>query len=269
MSLRGRILALGVGVGAAVLLLFAVPLALLLQRAALDDGRQKATDVAQGVADYLSAGATDPTVLAGYVDRINLRDDAYPVEVLLADGSTVGARVPGFDEDDPDGDGRPGGRGRTDGDGDRDYNGLLPTSEADVRSVTGGDLVVISVSSGADGAVYVGAFAPDSLARHVVAERLLLLGGAGLVLLLGAALAAELVARRLVRHLAAAAETADSLGAGDLDGEGPRRGAERGTPRGRGPEPSGRAHRRAAGRRARDDGRPLAPAAHPAHRRAP
>ena len=56
-------------------------------------------------------------------------------------------------------------------------------------------------------------------------ERLLLLGGAALVLLLGGGRRGELVARRLVRHLAAAAETADRLGEGDLDGAGARRGS--------------------------------------------
>ena len=56
MSLRGRILALTVGVAAAVLVLFAVPLVLLLHQAATEEARQNATDVAQGVADYVSAG---------------------------------------------------------------------------------------------------------------------------------------------------------------------------------------------------------------------
>ena len=200
----------------AVLILFAVPLAFLLHQAALEDGRQQATDVAQSVADYVSAGAVDRAVLSEYVDRINMRDDAYPVEVALGDGTSVGVQVPGFDEDDPDADGSPGGGSDTDGDDDGDDEGLRPTSEADIRDVAGGHLVVISVSSRTEGHVYVCAYARDSLARRVVVQRLLLLGGAGLVLLLGAGLAAELVARRLVRHLAAAAETADSLGAGDL-----------------------------------------------------
>ena len=67
--------------------------------------RQHATDVAQGVADYVSAGTVEPSALRDYVDRINDRNDSYPVEVALPDGTSVGAQVPGFDEADPDGDG--------------------------------------------------------------------------------------------------------------------------------------------------------------------
>ena len=53
-----------------------------------------------------------------------------------------------------------------------------------------------------------------------------MLAGAGVVLLLIAAGAAELVARRLVRHLTAAAETADLLGEGDLTARVPDEGPE-------------------------------------------
>lgn len=225
MSLRARILSLTVGVAAAVLLLFAIPLVLLLRQAAGDDSRDSATDVAQSVADYVSAGSVDAAVLSDYVDRINDRDDAFPVEVVLGDGTDIGGDVPGFDETDPDADGRRGGARDTDGDGDagRDtdddgdgHGRLRPTSQAEVRAVTGGELVVITVPTTNAGQVYVVAYAADARARHLVEERLLLLAGAALVLLLAAAGAAELVARRLVRHLAAAAATADSLGEGDL-----------------------------------------------------
>lgn len=226
MSLRARILCLTVGVAAAVLVLFSVPLVLLLQQSATEEARQSATDVAQGVADYLSTGSVDADALRDYVDRINDREDSFPVEVVLADGTSVGAQVPGLDEADPDGDGRSaGGRADTDGDGDNRYGDLRPTSDAQVRSVDGGELVLIQVSS-TSGPVTVAAFAADSVARKTVEERLFLLGGAGLVLLLAAAGAGELVARRLVRHLAAAAETADLLSEGDLTARVPDEGPE-------------------------------------------
>jgi signal transduction histidine kinase len=218
MSLRGRILALTVGVATAVLVLFAVPLVLQLHLAASEEARQNATDVAQGVADYVSAGTVETDALRNYVDRVNDRNDAFPVEVTLPGGPSVGVQVPGFDEADPDGDGIGGQPDREPGDGDEDdnrYGDLRHVSQADVRSVDGGELVVIQVST-ADGPVAVCAFAPDSEVRRTLIKRLLLLGGAALVLLLAAAAAAELVSRRLVRHLASAAETADQLGEGDL-----------------------------------------------------
>jgi len=211
MSLRARIVGLTVGVAAAVLLLFSVPLVLLLQQSATEQARQNATDVAQGVADYVSTGEVDVDAMRDYVDRVNDRDDDFPVEIALADGTRIGAEAPGLDEHDADDDGH----GDSDGDADNRYGDLRPTSDAQVRSVEGGDLVLIRVSA-ANGPVTVAAFAPDSVARKTVGERLVLLGGAGLVLLLAAAGAGELVARRLVRHLTAAAETADLLGQGDL-----------------------------------------------------
>lgn len=238
MSLRARILCLTVGVAAAVLVLFAVPLVLLLQQSAIEQARQNATDVAQGVADYVSTGSVDTEAMRAYVDRVNDRDDGFPVEVVLTDGTSIGAQVPGLDEHDPDGDGRGveggveggaegGAEGGVDGDRDGDdrYGDLRATSDARVRSVAGGELVVIQVAS-ADGPVAVAAFAPDSEVRETVEKRLLLLGGAGLVLLLAAAAAGELVARRLVRHLTAAAETADLLGEGDLTARVPDEGPE-------------------------------------------
>lgn len=217
MSLRARILALTVGVAAAVLVLFAVPLVLLLHQAATQEARESATDAAQGVADYLSTGRVDPADLGDFVDRINDRDDDFPVAVILPDGSIVGADLPELDEDDHD-------DGRHDGDGD-EYGSLRATSDARLQSVDGGELVTIQVSS-ADGPVTVAAFAPDSDVRHEVAERLVLLAASGAVLLLVAAGAAELVARRLVRHLTAAAQTADRLSQGDLTARVPDEGPE-------------------------------------------
>lgn len=226
MSLRTRILGLTVGVAAAVLTLFSVPLVLLLQQSATEQARQNATDVAQGVADYVSTGSVDSEAMRDYVDRVNDRDDAVPVQVVQADGGSIGTQLPGLDETDPDGDGRRVGDGMDgDGDDDHSYGELRPTSDPQVRAVEGGELVLIQVSS-TDGPVTVAAFASDSAARQTVEKRLLQLGGAALVLLLAAAGAGELVARRLVRHLTAAAETADQLSEGDLMARVPDEGPE-------------------------------------------
>lgn len=223
MSLRARILALTVGVAAAVLVLFSVPLLILLHQAATLEARENATDVAQGVADYLSTGTADVSALSDYVDRVNDRDDGTPVQVVLADGTTVGEPLPGPDEGDVDDD-HHGGDDDGDDDGD-EYGDLRPTSDARVRSVEGGELVTIQIP-GPDGSTTVTAFASDSAARHAVEERGAVLLGAAVVLLVAAAGAAELVARRLVRHLAAAAQTADRLGEGDLTARVPDDGPE-------------------------------------------
>lgn len=217
MTLRGRILALTVGVATLVLALFAVPLALLLHQAATDDARQSAVDLGQGVADYVSTGTND-AVLSDYVNRINDREDSLSVQVTLADGTSVGADLPAWGDTDGDGD------GDRDGDGEQ-YGDLRPTSTAEVRDVDGGRLVRIAVHAD-EGTVVVYAFASDNLVRETEVQGLLLLGLAALVLLLAAAGAAEWVARRLVRHLAAAASTADQLGEGDLTARVPDEGPE-------------------------------------------
>lgn len=222
MSLRSRILALAVGVAAAVLVLFAVPLVLLLRQAAVEDAQQNAVDVAQGVADYISTGDVDAGALVDFVDRINDRDDSYPVEVVAADGTIIGTPLSDSDEWDFDDDDLHGGSDHED---DDEYGELLSTSQARVRSVDGGYLVAIGVDS-SDGPVTVNAFAPASEVRHEVEEAVAMLAGAGVVLLLVAAGAAELVARRLVRHLTAAAETADLLGEGDLSARVPDEGPQ-------------------------------------------
>lgn len=51
MSLRQRILTLAVGATASVMILFAIPLWLLLDRSAAEESREGAVAVARGVAD--------------------------------------------------------------------------------------------------------------------------------------------------------------------------------------------------------------------------
>ena len=113
MSLRGRILALTVGVAAAVLLLFAVPLVLLLHQAAAEDARAERDRRRAGRRRLRQHRRATRARSRDYVDRINDRDDAYPVEVVLADGTTHRrAACPALDEADPTRRQRGGGRDR-------------------------------------------------------------------------------------------------------------------------------------------------------------
>ncbi|HEY0951324.1 HAMP domain-containing sensor histidine kinase [Nocardioides sp.] len=219
MSLRARILTLAVGATATVLVLFAIPLVLLLQRSAAEEGREGAADVARSVADYVSTGAADQTLLAAYVDRLNARDDSPPVTVRLPDGTLLGAALPDgaaeYTEQDP-----ADGRGLSGEDGDRDDDRLMPVSEAEVHEVDGGELVSVHAGT-ADGPVLVVAFAAGQDVRAKLVDRLLLLGAAAAGLLVLAAAAAEVVSRRLVRQLASSAAAADRLGEGDLTARAP------------------------------------------------
>ncbi|MBZ5737886.1 sensor histidine kinase [Nocardioides mangrovi] len=212
MSLRLRILSLTVGATAVVLVLLAVPLWILLHRAAAEEGREQATEAARSVADYVSTGDADSTTLAAYVDRVNDRENAIPVSVVTADGTVVGAELP--DTAVQDLDPHRGGGSDPDDDGDRD-GGLMPVSEPEVHEISGGELVTVHVSTTDGGAVVV-AYSSDADARAAVRDRLYLLGGVAVALLALAAGAAEVVSRRLVRQLDATAAVADRLSQGDL-----------------------------------------------------
>ena len=206
MSLRGSIRLLAFGATLAVLLLFAIPLWLLESRSASHDVQQSATDTARGVADYLSAAGVSES-LEEYVERVNGREGAPPVEVIGPDGTTYGEKLPGAGEKET----RPSPGADRDGDHDGPF---FTQSQVDVDSVAGGRLIRLVVRTDG-GPTAVLAYASDARVRSTVATRLLPLGGAALVLVLLVGLAAELVARRLVRDLDRTADLADTIAAGD------------------------------------------------------
>ena len=224
MSLRARILTLAVGATATVLVLFAIPLVLLLQRTATEESREGASDVARSVADYVSTGPADAGLLGAYVDRLNARETSTPVTVLLPDGTTLGAALPDAAGEYAERGGRPP-SGSHDGDGDDGDaddgdDRLMPVTDAEIHEVGGGQLV--SVHAGTrDGDAVVLAYASGADVRAKLVDRLLLLGAAAAGLLVLAAVAAEVVARRLVRQLASTATAADRLGEGDLTARAP------------------------------------------------
>lgn len=222
MTLRARIRLLVLGAVGAVLLLSAIPLTILLHRAASEDARRTTIDTAQGVADYVS---TSPTrkALKAYVARANARgDDAAAVTILCSDGTEFGADLPDVDLLGPDGDddGTYGDTGDAAVPGDAD-DGFRPTSAVRMTQVDGGTLVSIAVrDTASDGTTVtadtVVAYEDDSRVRATVLGRLGIAGLAGLVIAALAAVAGEIVSRRISRDLAVTAEVADSLAAGDL-----------------------------------------------------
>ena len=93
MTLRRRILMLATGLTALVLILFAVPLAIVFKQSASDRVVRETQYLAQGVADYLSTGSSSGAQITEYVARVNSRTDAA-ITVLLPDGSAIGAPLP-------------------------------------------------------------------------------------------------------------------------------------------------------------------------------
>lgn len=211
MTLRIRILLLGVGTAALVLVLAGVPLAFVLRAAAYNDAEGDARGAAQSTADYLSAGSYTDAVVKQYVARLNARGSVR-VSVMMPDGATLGAGLPAGLQHPPD--------GHHDGDHDGDDGGAPPTKLGTVTSAT-----VIDVAAGrvvqimahtehGDAQIY--ALTPDSAVHDEVIKRALLISAAALALLAVAAVAAETTSRRLTRPLRRTAKAATALSGGDL-----------------------------------------------------
>ncbi|TIC88318.1 HAMP domain-containing histidine kinase [Nocardioides sp. GY 10113] len=223
MSLRTRILSLTVGATVAVLLLFAIPLGVLEQRSAARDVEQAATRAAWTVADYVAAGG-DASTTTSWERLASDRDEGTQVAIYTPDGTRYGPDLPGSspaEDRDRDTDDTPspadddGDAGEHERDGDSDHDGPFSSqSGPDVDVVDGGKLVRVEVAT-AGGPTVVMAFADDAAVRHTLAERLLPLAVAGVVLLLLVGAAAEVLSRRLVRDLGRTADLADAIAGGD------------------------------------------------------
>ncbi|KRE21865.1 HAMP domain-containing sensor histidine kinase [Agromyces sp. Soil535] len=207
LSLRTRIVALGVGSAVAVLVLLAIPVGLIVAQDAREDAEREAQFAAQTVVDAVDAGSDDADSLTAVLDQTDERFPGVAVTVALPDGGTVGAAgvqceadaaaVPGAGDE-------PLGEGPT-GDG-------APA----VAPIDGGRRIAISTETDA-GTVTVCADISTSTWVNAVVDRMGALALAAVAVLIVVAAVALLIARRLSRHLAAAAVTADRLAHGDLD----------------------------------------------------
>ncbi|MGZ5389664.1 MAG: HAMP domain-containing protein, partial [Aeromicrobium sp.] len=219
MSLRLRILALSTGLTAVVLILFAVPLAIILKQSATDRAVRESEYVTQGVADYLSTGNYTQTQGADFVNRVNQRSGTQ-VTVQLPGRVNIGASLPddapGAPSDEP---GEPSEEHR-DGDGDD----LGAVTQPRTTRLADGWLIDIQASSRTGRALVRGFVGEDDI-RQQVLERWAWIGGGAAALLALSAVGAELVSRRLTRPLVATASTASALSSGDLDARAPVGGA--------------------------------------------
>lgn len=219
MSLRLRILALSTGLTAVVLILFAVPLAIILKQSATDRAVRESEYVTQGVADYLSTGNYTQTQGADFVNRVNQRSGTQ-VTVQLPGPVTIGAPLP---------DGAPGAPTDEPGEsseGDRDGDGddLGAVTQPRTTRLADGWLIDIQASSRTGRALVRGFVGEDDI-RQQVLKRWAWIGGGAAALLALSAVGAELVSRRLTRPLVATASTASALSSGDLDARAPVGGA--------------------------------------------
>lgn len=221
--MRRRILLLVVGMTTLVVLAFAVPLTVLIRDDAAGKVRNGVLDEARGVTLYLR-GYPPPTAseIAARI-RTRTQKTGWPISVTLPDGTVVGSTP--HDEDtappsasrtsaaaapatspDP-------GSGGSDSDDRR-------SPQAQLQRVSGGQLALGVVPS-ASGAYLVRVFLPDDQRYAGSGEKLLLLGGGAVGLILLGVLAGEVLTRRIVRPLVQTATTAQALSAGDTSARAP------------------------------------------------
>ncbi|WGL51063.1 HAMP domain-containing sensor histidine kinase [Nocardioides sp. BP30] len=218
-TLRARVIALAVGIAALIIVLTAVPIALLLRTSAYGDAERHATDAAQSTADYISTGNVSDSLLKAYLSRLNARGST-PVTVLLADGDVLGADLDDHvlaqvrQQHEPSL--RPNDYQKSD---DHDHDNppadLGQVSNARTIDVRGGRIVQV-LSQNDQGVAQVLASVTDDSVSDTVRDRYLLVGGCALALIALAWAAADLTGRRLVRPLQRTAETAVALSTGDL-----------------------------------------------------
>ncbi|WP_353829172.1 HAMP domain-containing sensor histidine kinase [Agromyces sp. SYSU T0242] len=211
-TLRSRMVALGVGSAVAVLVLLSIPVGLIVGQDAREDADRSAQFAAESVVVAIDAGADDAESVADELEQVDERFTGVAVTVVQPDGEVLGAQSEVACTVDATSD-RDAGAPPRDG----------PTAESSpdggppaVEPIDGGRRVVLTTETAA-GIFTVCADASTSAWLSAVAARMGTLAAAALGVLVVVAIVALLIARRVTRHLAAAAVTADRLANGDLD----------------------------------------------------
>ena len=186
--MRGRLVMGAAAITLTIILAFVIPLGLLIQRVAHDRAVVAAQRSAQALLPVLSVAPSD----AGRVVQGLNVSSAAQVSVIDARGRVIGPPAP-VD---------------------------LAVEQARRRAMTidvrGGLRVLVPVVV-PDGSIdVISVFIPDAALRHGVASAWALLAGLSLALLIVVVVAADRVARGVVRPVAELARTAERLGAGDL-----------------------------------------------------
>ena len=187
--MRRRLALLVAATTSIVVVAFLVPLALLVR----DVGADRALDSAESAARSLTpviATAADPATVTLALERA---DAARRLTVFLPDGRVLG--VPATADA---------------------AVALARQGRAFSTDADGGRQVLVPVQRG-DGTVVVRAFVPTSELRRGVVPAVAALAALGAGLLLVALLVADRLARTMVQPVAALADTAHRLSAGDLD----------------------------------------------------
>lgn len=188
--MRRILLRYGVGMAAAVLVAFLVPLALMARSQAHDRALDAAREDTQRIAALAGGATLDVPRLEAEVLAI----DEGPSEttVFLPDGSEIPEPTPRSDAVE-----------------------LALLGRAVTARTDGGIEMLVPVET-ADGLAVVRTFVPDAELSAGVGRTWALLGGAGVLLLAATAFAGDRIARRLARSAQDLSAVAKRLGSGDL-----------------------------------------------------
>ncbi|TWD82227.1 signal transduction histidine kinase [Kribbella amoyensis] len=214
--MRRRILLLSVGMTTLVVLAFAIPLAILLRNAAIDDALEKASVRAEGIAYYVGDKNRTTDEIRAYIVEVSGNGPGR-ISVLLPSDTTLGDPPPGGVGAPK---GNPGGYGDDDGD---EHRGPPKVAAATVRSLDGGKATEVVVGTIRGPAAVCLFLTTQQLYDGLVPQLVVLAAGSALVLILSI-VGAELVSRRLARPLEETARTAERLARGDMDARAPTTG---------------------------------------------
>jgi signal transduction histidine kinase len=194
--MRRRISVLVAATTSAVILAFLIPMGMLVRTLAEDRAIAGASQEAQGIATLL-AGVSDVGQLA---DLVGLVDDRSPraTSVLMPDGKLIGTDPPGSPESKAEAISR------------------ARTGEAFTLSGDEGAQIVVPVVTGS-GTVVVRTAVSSSDLRQGVAAAWLTLAGLGVLLMVLAVMAADLLGRRVSAPVSELAAVAHRLRAGELE----------------------------------------------------
>lgn len=209
--MRRRIVALGVGMTALVILAFSIPLALLIVQNVESKRLDEARLQAENVAYFISTQDPDGDQVGSYLSSLGGRTEGV-TWVRFSDGKVVGKPPSGIDESRPD----------PDPDNDDDLD-LGEVSAATVQHTAGGALTrVQAITRGGPTTVFT--FLTDDELHDGIGLPLLVLGVVSAGLLLLSLLGAETLSRRLTGSLEKTADAAERLAAGDTDARAPETG---------------------------------------------
>jgi signal transduction histidine kinase len=212
--MRRRILLLVAVVTTLVVLAFAIPVALLVRSAVVQRSERSMRDQAEAVSRFLGYGNHTSSAIISYLNSLP-QNKKHSTSVQLPAGTVLGTdRTP---EDGPphsDGDGGPPGGG----------GGGGPGAEAQLHSVTGGEMAELSLHTAGGGTYVIRVFTSHGALTEGVGRwyALLAAGSAGMLLI--GIIGGELVTRRIVRPLVRTAYTAQQLSKGDVDARAPTSG---------------------------------------------